>query len=221
MSVVGEFTIPAESFVLEHALSTAPDITLEADRLATHSPDEVFPYFWAIGGDLELFQQALEDDPTTTAVSVAEETDKEVLYRLEWQRDVLDLIQQMIDHHAAISEAKAQDGQWHLRLRFTDEQLVSKFQSYFQEHGHHFEVHNLVHPSQPRQREYGLTPEQYTALVTAVKGGYFNIPRATSIDELSESLGISGNAVSQRLRRGTDAVLRSALTITDDTIEGS
>lgn len=221
MSAVGEFTISTESFALGHALSTVPDIILEADRLATHAPDEVFPFFWATGDDLELFQQALEDDPTTTAVSVAEKTDKEVLYRLEWRQDVLDLIQQMIDHHAAISEAKAQDGQWHLRLRFADEGMVSDFQSYFQEHGHHFEVHNLVHPSQPRQREYGLTPEQYTALVAAVKAGYFKVPRATSFDELSESLGISGNAVSQRLRRGTDAVLRSALTITDDTIEGS
>jgi hypothetical protein len=116
MSVVGELTIPPESFALEHALSTVPEVTLEADRLATHGPDEVFPFFWAIGDDLATFQQALEDDPSTTAVSVAEETGEEVLYRVEWQQDILDPIHQMIDHHAAISEAKAQDGQWRLRL---------------------------------------------------------------------------------------------------------
>ena len=216
MSVVGDFTIPAESFALEHALSTVPEMTMEADRLASHSPDEVFPFFWATGGDFEGFQQALEDDPTTTAVSVAEETEDEVLYRFEWNQDVLDLIKEIIDHHASIAEATARDGQWHLRLRFASEGMVSEFQNYFRENGHNFQVHRLARPREPRQEEYGLTKEQYDALVAAVRGGYYRVPRATSVEELGETLGISANAVSQRLRRGTEAVLQNSLTITDE-----
>lgn len=221
MSVVGEFTIPAESFILDHALATVPEMTIEADRLASHSPREVFPFFWATGGDFETFQRALEDDPDTTAVSVAEETNDDVLYRLEWRQEVLDLVQEMVDHHAAISEATARDGRWHLRLRFAEEGMVTQFQNHFRDNDHNFEVLNLVHPGQPRQREYGLTAEQFDALVAAVEAGYFEVPRATSIEELGESLDISGNAVSQRLRRGTDVVLRRALTIRDDTVDGS
>lgn len=216
MSVIGEFTIPAESFVLEHALSSNPEMTLEADRLASHSPEEVFPFFWATGGNFDEFQQALEDDPTTTDVSVAEATDDDVLYRLEWDRDVLDLVQQMIDHHAAISEASARGEKWTLRLRFAEAGMVSEFQDYFRERDHQFEVHNLTHPREPRQREYGLTKEQYDALMEAVRGGYYRVPRGTTVDDLSETLGISPNATSQRLRRGTDAVLRTALTISGD-----
>lgn len=218
MSIVGEFTISAESLALKYALSTVPEMTIEADRLATHSPNEVFPFFWAIGSDFETFQQALKDDPTTTAVSVAEETEDEVLYRLEWRQDVLDLVKEMVDHHAAISEATAQGGQWHLRLRFANEGMVSEFQKYFQKHGHNFQVHSFTHPRKPCQREYGLTKEQYDALVAAVRSGYYEVPRRTSVEELGEALGISSNAVSQRLRRGTDTALRSALTISDEDV---
>lgn len=216
MSIVGEFTIPAESFALEHALSTVPEMTLEADRLASHGPNQVFPFIWATGGDFESFQQALEDDPTTTAVSVADEMEDEVLYRLEWSQDFLDLVQEMVDHHAAMLETKAADGQWRLRLRFAEEGMVSEFQAYFRDHGHRFEVHELTHPREPRQREYELSREQYDALVAAVRGGYFQVPRGTSVEEIGERLEISSNAASQRIRRGTHTVLRTALTISDD-----
>ncbi|WP_232687082.1 bacterio-opsin activator domain-containing protein [Halobacterium zhouii] len=217
MSVVGNFTIVAESFALDHALSTAPDVTVEADRLASHSPQEVFPFLWAADGDLEGFQRALEDDPTTTSVSVAEETENELLYRLEWSEEFQDLIQQMVDHHAAILEAKARSGRWHLRLRFADEQMVSTFRSHFREAGREFEVNQLYHPTDPRQRTFGLTAEQHEALVTAVDEGYFAIPRETSTAELSEALDVSANAVSERIRRGCETLVRSGLVRAEDT----
>lgn len=221
MSIVGDFTIQADSFILEHALSTVPDMTIEADRYATHGPKEVLPFIWASGSDFQRFQHALDDDPATRDVSVAEETDGEVLYRLKWSQDVLDLIQELVDHHAAILRATAQNRQWELRLRFADEGMISEFQNYFQETGRHFEVHQLRRPRGPRQQEYGLTPEQYNALVAALRAGYFKIPRGTSGEELGETLGISANAVSQRLRRGTETVLRDVLTIDDRNMEDS
>lgn len=219
MSVVGNFTIPAESFALGHALSAVPEMTIEADRLATHGPEEVFPFFWATGGDFGKFKDALEDDPTTTDVTIAEETDDTVLYRFEWRQDFLDLVQQMVDHHAAVSKASAQNDEWHLRLRFANEGMITEFQRYFQEHGHDFEVHNLSHPREPRQQEFGLTKAQYDALVEAVQEGYFRVPRDTSVEDIGETLSISANAVSQRLRRGTETVLKGALTIRDNKSE--
>lgn len=221
MSIVGEFTIPANGFALDHALSTVPETTIEADRLASHSTMEVLPFLWATGGDLATFQQALEDDPTVTAVTVAEETDDEVLYRMEWCPDFCDLMNEIVDHHAAITEATARDGQWHLNLRFADEEMISEFQDHFRETGHSFEVHQLSRPNEPRQREYGLTEEQYEALVAAARNGYFQVPRATSVEELGEALDVSANAVSQRLRRGSEALVRNALTISDDEMEAS
>lgn len=220
MSVIGEFTVPAAGFALEHTLSTVPEMTVEADRLASHSTMEVMPFLWATGGDFGAFQSALEDDPTVTTATVAEETDDEVLYRMEWHDEFCELINEIVDHHAVISEAHAKDGQWHLKLRFAEEDMISEFQTHFRETGHEFEVHQLSRPSEPRQSEFGLTEEQHEALVVAVRHGYFQIPRATSVEELGEALGVSANAVSQRLRRGSEVLTRNALLISDDDVEG-
>lgn len=127
----------------------------------------------------------------------------------------------MVDHHAAISEAKARDGQWNLTLRFAEEDMISDFQEYFRETGRRFEVNRLEHPSEPRQREFGLTKEQYEALVLAVRHGYFQIPRTTDVERLGAELDISANAVSQRLRRGSGTLVRNALVVDDDTESSS
>lgn len=219
MSIVGDFTIPADAFALDEALAAVPEMTIEADRLVSHSPKEVFPFLWAQGGDFDRFTRALDDAPTVTSVSVVEETDTELLYRLEWNNDFRELVHDMIDHHAAILEATAQENQWQLRLRFAEEGMVSEFQRHFEETGHSFEVHRLSRPSESRQREVGLTAEQYDALVTAVKEGYFTIPRTASVEVVGETLGISANATSQRIRRGCETLIRSELLIGRQAVE--
>ncbi len=192
-------------------------MTVEADRLASHSATEVFPFLWATGGDAEVFHQALEDDPSVSEMTIAEETTNEVLYRLTWGGEFVELVSDIVDHHAAILEAKAQADQWNLRLRFSEEDLVTSFQDHFRETEHSFEVNQLYHPTEPRQREFGLTAEQYETLVVATREGYFAIPRTTSAKEIGEILGISDNAVSERIRRGSEALIRSTLRITDST----
>lgn len=219
MSVIGDFRISSEAFALDHALSTRSEITIEADPMASHSPREVFPFFWTTGGDFEAFTRALEDDPTVETVSVANETDDEVLYRLTWDDDFRDLIHDMVDHHAAIMEATAHGSHWRLRLRFAEEGMVSSFQTHFREIGHEFEVMSLRNPTGPRQRKYGLTPEQYEALIAAVHEGYFSIPRTSSVEDVGETLGISANAMSQRIRRGCETLVRTSLTIDTEDIE--
>lgn len=219
MSIVGDFTIPTDAFALEEALSAVPEMTIEADRLASHSPKEVFPFLWATGGDFDRFSQALEDDPTVTSADISEDTDDEVLYRLEWSDVFCDLVHEMIDHHAAIVKATAHDDHWNLRLRFAEEDMVSSFQRHFQDTEHTFEVNELSYPSEPRQRAFGLTAEQSEALVIAVQKGYFTIPRTASVEEVGETLDISSNAVSQRIRRGCETLIRSGLMSPDDDTE--
>ncbi|MFC7138366.1 bacterio-opsin activator domain-containing protein [Halosimplex aquaticum] len=216
MSVIGEFTVPAESFALADALRSAPEMRVEADRHATHSPREVLPFLWATGGDFEAFRRELDASPSVETVSVAERTDGERMYRLTWAKPFRDLIHDMIDHHAAIIEAAASGEQWSLRLRFAEEEMVSAFQEHFEETGRRFEVRSLWRPSGPRQREFGLTAEQYEALAAAVREGYFQVPREATATDLGDRLDISANAASQRVRRGSAALVRSALLIDED-----
>ena len=213
MSVVGDFTIPAKAFALEQALSVVPEMTIEADHLASHSPREVFPFLWVTGNDFERIRSALADDPSVTEVSIADETDDEALYRMVWSESFCSLVHDMVDHHAAILDASAQAERWKLRLRFSNEEMLSSFQDYFRGQGHQFEVLQLYHPTEPRQRAFGLTAEQQEALTVAVNEGYFSVPRTASTEDVSEILGISANAASERIRRGTERLIQSGLVV--------
>lgn len=213
MSVVGEFTVPAEAFALEHALAAVPDVVLEADQVASHSTMGVLPFLWVSRGDVDALRQAFEDDETVESVTVADELDGDVCYRMQWNDAVDDMVDRMVDHQAAIVRARASDGEWTLRLRFAEESMVSKFQAYFREQGTDFEVHSLGQLTVPRQGAVGLTTEQRTALTVAYRSGYFDIPRGTTATELGDRLGISGNAASERVRRGCRTLVESSLSL--------
>jgi predicted DNA binding protein len=213
MSVIGTFTVPADAFALGRALASDSTVTLEAERLATHNTDTVLPFLWATGGDLAAFRGALEADPTVERATIAEELDRSALYQIQWSEEFKMLIDDMIDHHATILEATADADGWRLKLRFVEEGHVSLFQKYFADNDRNFELRRLYHPKGPREREFDLTPEQRETLVVALREGYFDVPRGISIEELGERLGVSANAVSQRIRRASANLIRNALTI--------
>jgi predicted DNA binding protein len=213
MSVVADFTVPADSFLLPEALAAAPGMAVEAERLASHSVEWVFPYHWASGGDFERFREGMADDPTVADVNAIEEAEGAVLYQVEWTDDVVDLITEITDQHGSILEATARAETWRLQLRFSAEEKVPAFREHFAENGRTFRVNRVFAPAAPRQREYDLTAEQRETLVTAFEAGYFDVPRELTIDQLADALDVSSNAVSQRLRRASANLVEHTLTI--------
>jgi predicted DNA binding protein len=59
--------------------------------------------------------------------------------------------------------------------------------------------------------KFDLTNSQQNTLFQAVRDGYFEVPRQTTLGEVGEKLGISEQAVSENLRRGANKVLRGVL----------
>ncbi|MGB9954814.1 helix-turn-helix domain-containing protein (plasmid) [Haloferax prahovense] len=62
-----------------------------------------------------------------------------------------------------------------------------------------------------RPTRFGLTDRQHHTLVTAFRQGYYSVPRDSDIRELSNTLGVTHQATSQRLRRGHERLIRRAL----------
>jgi predicted DNA binding protein len=56
-----------------------------------------------------------------------------------------------------------------------------------------------------------VTGPQREALVLAVERGYYDIPRRCSTAELAAVLGVSDQAVSERLRRGIATLVERTL----------
>lgn len=213
MSVIAEFTVPAEAFALHATFEAVPDTTVEIERLATHSREWVMPFLWVSSSDLDAAERALRDDPSIEALEVVDTDGRVREFNVEWNEDVQGLVDEVVDQHAIVQEAEAANGTWHLKLKFLDQDAVREFQSYFRERNQEFELERLHEGSPPKERDYDLTPEQREVLLTALKRGYFAVPRAAQSSDLAAELDISTNAVSQRLRRATRNLVRSTLTV--------
>lgn len=209
MSLVAEFSVPADDFALGRALDAAPTVSVEVERLASHSREWVMPYLWASGGDLDAFEDALADDETVAAAETLDRLDGTNLYAVEWSDPVTETVDAMIDEHGVVREALADD-EWFLELRFAAAEHLSAFREGL---GSDFELHRKYRTSDPARGEFGLTAEQHEALVVAAELGYFSVPREATVEDIADRLDISTNSVSQRLRRGHDALVRNALLV--------
>lgn len=88
MSIIAEFTVPADRFALYETLSITPGMIVEVERVATHGPDQIMPYFWTSGGDHEEFEAAAKNDPSIEEITKLDELEDAVLYRANWIQDV-------------------------------------------------------------------------------------------------------------------------------------
>lgn len=220
MSVLTEFVIPAEEFVLADTLTVTPEMRIEIKRVVG-AEAHVTPYFWASGGDFDTFEEALRNDAMVQDVLTLEEQDdqeqsrqeEDRFYRVTWKMDVPNLITAVSDARATVLEAvSSDDDRWEVKVLFPDDEALSDFHAYCIEHGFSYEPQRVYRPENPEERgEYGVTEEQQEALEAAYHKGYFNVPRDQTLTELAEALDISRNALSARLRRGHRNLLANTL----------
>ncbi|WP_117593162.1 helix-turn-helix domain-containing protein [Haloprofundus halophilus] len=213
MGVVAEFSIPVESFALAETFDRVPDVHVEVDRLATHSREWVLPFLWVSSESesTEVVRETVADDSTVDELTVVGEWASIALYNVHWSESVQQLVDEITDQHGVALSARAHDGKWSLRLRFVDRSIFEDFRTYFDDHDLRFELVRIREMQEPKQREYGLTTPQRETLVTAFEMGYFTVPRKTNITDLADELGVSPNAVSQRLRRANASLVQNTL----------
>lgn len=212
MSTVGDFTVSAEAFALAETLPAVPEIVVEFDRIVTHSREWIMPFLWVTAPEegFDQFDAALETDPSVEDATVTDSFPDSRLYKMQWCRDVARTVDTILDHEGTILEASGQGDTWNLKVRFADRDQLTTFHDHFSEGGS-VELEALFSPSEPYGGTFGLTPKQRDALLAAYEAGYYESPRKTTASELAAEFGVSQQAFSERLQRGTAAFIENAL----------
>ncbi len=213
MATVVTGTVPASEFALERTLTTASDVEFECERVVESGGDIVMPLTWARAEDSEALEAALADDPTVEEVSLLAEFEEERLYRMNWVERVQLIVQMLTNAQATVLEAHGSGEEWTLRVMYPTRDDLSTTHEFCDAHGVTFDVDRIRELEGEPAGRYGLTREQYEALRTAHEAGYFEVPRRANLDGLADDLGISHQALSERLRRGEDALLESTLLV--------
>lgn len=214
MNAIAEFRVPAENFALAATLA-ASDVNFEAERVTAYDTDRVIPLLWATGSpeDIGVLDRKLDEDPSVENAELVTDLDGERLYRMEWVKDVRFVVHILVEEDAAVLGASGSREFWRFRALFPDRESVSATHEFCERWDPEVTLDSIYEMNAERYGRYGLTAEQSETLVVAVTQGYFDVPRGATMDDLAAELGVSRQAVSERLRRAHKGLIRNTMAI--------
>lgn len=212
MALIAEYE--TQLSLLRGALAAVPEVTVEHDDIFFTADGTVKWTFWARGGDHDAFEAALDEDPSVVRARELTDTEERSLYSatmagdpgefalrtfLEWDVRVLDTVHTV---ERSVVTVRCPSREAFAAVR---EAVVARYDQ--------FHTRGLYHETPPDDgdEEFGVTDPQREALLAALEAGYYEVPRDTTLAAVAERLGVSDQAVSSRLRRGTGTLLCETL----------
>lgn len=210
MSVIAEYTVSADDFVLGRA--TPAEMQVDLERILMDD-QTLFPYFWADGDRYDRFEAALRDTGAISDVTLLDGTCDRNLYRGVCDPAADTFAGGIVEHDVLLLYASGDDEAWSFQMRFPDTRDLSDFQTFVVDRaGVSLRLEHIYNPvDRAPGIESKLTPRQRETLLTAHEEGYFDIPRKITLVDLAGQLGVSDQAVSERLRRGESKLIQSQL----------
>ncbi|WP_336327561.1 helix-turn-helix domain-containing protein [Halovenus sp. HT40] len=216
MAIEAAFTIRQENFPLSAVFKQLTDVTIELDRVVP-TGDAVVPYFWISADDTDKLTTDLSADLGINQVNVIDQVEKQMLVRIDWNLGYESVLTAIVNTDITLVSGTGTDEQWTFEVRASEQEDLSEFQTYCRSNDIPIELTELHAISSLRSdREYDLTDGQRKALILAYSSGYFDSPRGATQDDIADKLGISRQAVSSRLQRGTRRLVTSTLIVPEE-----
>jgi predicted DNA binding protein len=212
MGTVVDVVVPTDQFALRDTFETVPEAKAETERVVAHDAGEAMPFLWATAPCVEALDEALREDATTEAVTRLTHDDGHVLYQITWESRIRDIVEEFVESSGTLLGACGHNGEWELRVLFSENEPISSTYESWKDLGIDPTVRRVNDVE--KTLEHGgmdLSDEQQEALVSAWETDYYNVPREVTLGDLSESLNLSHQALSERLRRGHRNLIRTTL----------
>ncbi|WP_336363676.1 helix-turn-helix domain-containing protein [Halalkalicoccus salilacus] len=218
MATIGEIYLPADEFALYHTLEALDTVQFEVERMVAHEQGHLMPYVWASGVDREELEDALEEDSSVAECELLAEPEEDYLYRMDWVESIETLVHILTEEEGTILVAESTERGWFLRILFPDRESLSTTYDFCRENGLSIDVQRIYNIDDGRQGRFGLSADQEDTIAAAYEHGYYSVPRGTSLTELAEELGVSHQALSERLRRGHQRLVENTVVIGRDDV---
>ncbi|MGA9403060.1 helix-turn-helix domain-containing protein [Haladaptatus sp.] len=213
MAVIAELTLKPSDFPLGKLLTAGMRIHIEFERIVPVGP-RVVPVFWAWGDDMPEFEKRVRDGPYVNDLTELDHVDDRVLYLMDWEIPDEAFLEGLQETNGIIRTAEGyDDDDWSFELLFPSYDDLSEFHSYSLENDIEYTLGRIytLREAGKNQLSLSLTENQREALLLALQRGYFSTPSRVTLDELAAELDISQQALSERIRRGNESLLRQTL----------
>lgn len=212
MPVLVQFTFRTPVF--DTAARNAPGSALRLDGHYVLETGDIGWRVWIESADFEAFESGLDADGTVASHGLLGEEGSRRLYkvRLSDAGRRASLLPVLGECGGEFVGGEITEDAWSVHLRFPNSAAFQAFSGVFESRdGGSLTVESIHHEASCDSSEFELTPSQREALRVALDDGYFDIPRGTTLVALAAELGVSDQAVSERLRRAQKRVFERVL----------
>ena len=216
-AVVVELAIPIAEFALGETIAALENVVFEVERVVAHEDDRFAPLVRVRGSERETLEDALQEDPSVAAfecfTAIEDETSNDYLYRMDWaeRADVVGGL--LVDEGGTVLTMRTATECWQFRVLLPDRDALAQTYETGEEAGVTIDMERIYALEDGRQGRFGLTDEQREALALAFDAGYYGVPRGAMAKGLAEELGISHQALSERIRRGHGNLVENAIAV--------
>lgn len=210
--VIAEFRL--DHPVLRETLTSLPEMRVTWQRSDPIDGGRIRVLLWVEGVALDALEAAIETDPTVTPTGRTIAVGDRYLCHLDLAGEGRETSTYplLVEQGGVIQELTATHEGWEFRVGFPTREEFSTFHEFCAQRDIGFTLHALyVQHDRPDGPAHVLTESQRELLLAALDAGYFEIPRAASLAEVGSEVGISGNAASERIRRGMRNLLSHTL----------
>lgn len=216
MSIIITITLSASEFDIGRVIEAVDGVHIEFESVVPLG-DQAMPILEVHDCDHESFARRLGDHDAVASVIAIDQSEDIARYAVEWSADLGSFYQVLSDQHATILKAIKDGNQWEFNLRFPSQETLTAFHDQVHENEICLDIHRVSRSNQPEfDLQSQLSPVQREALELATSKGYYSIPRETTSAELGTILGISDQAVTERLRRAMATLGEEYLTASKD-----
>lgn len=212
MTSIVNFEISGDGTGLSELFEIVPSLTCEAE--ATIASNGY--HLWCSGPPKEELEAGLAEASLIEDYTLINSTGKKWLYNVEFEPEMVDVFELALEEGGTILDASAIDGSWVLDIRVQERSDASSIYDKVEANGLVPTIIRLYDTDDETHSQAGLTQRQYETLTAAIEHGYFEIPREVSMQELSDELNISHQALSERLRRAYQSLVTSELDVTTE-----
>lgn len=202
---VAELRFPATDLALAHSFDRHADLTVRTERVAASRPTTPLSFAWLGGVDDPA--TALAADPSVSLRSVLADRSDEWLCELDYGDPVSLVVDVVASRSGTILTATARESEWLLRVRYPAREPLAETVETLARFDVDAELTQIGCRSGSPVGD--LTDKQRETVAAAFERGYFEIPRRVSLEELAEELDVTHQALSERLRRAEQALLRA------------
>jgi predicted DNA binding protein len=208
---IAEVTLPAEAVFFADTMATFPAFAGSLWPYRTNA-GSVQSVLCMNSGEQTVIGRDATGDSTVNSVHHMNSANGRHLYDLSTTFTEASPFYTATADQLTILTAAGQGDTWTVLFWASSPAVVEACQRAVGDSGLDWDIQNLYR-SQSRSHNplTALTPVQRETMTTAFELGYFDIPRTVSMQELSEELGVTPNAVSERVRRAEAKLLGELL----------